>query len=116
MRRVLLVITACLLMSAAVLALVVIANQGLELSGCVAAMPLGWAAVIVSSLVIAVVGGVLFITGKRIDEGSRLKTVECRSCAGAVLEEWRICPYCGADTGTPYPVADPAQPADPAHR
>jgi hypothetical protein len=100
-RRVVVAVMAGVLLCSAMLAIIVVVNQGLDLSGCVAATPLGWTAILVSGLVIAVAGWMLFSAGRRFDDGPRLATVECPVCGRAVLEEWRLCPYCGSEADVP---------------
>jgi hypothetical protein len=102
-KRVVIALAAGLLLSGVMLATIVVVNQGVDLSGCVAATPLGWGAILVSGLVIAVAGRVLFSVGKRFDEEPGFQTTACTSCGRAVLDQWRLCPYCGSDTSVPAP-------------
>jgi hypothetical protein len=111
-RRVVLAIAAGLLLSAAVLTIIVVVNQGVDLSGCLAATPLGWGAILVAALVIAVAGRVLYSVGSRFDEGPAFETSVCTSCGRAVLDEWRLCPYCGSDKSLPVPDGPPGPTPD----
>jgi hypothetical protein len=110
--RVLIAVAAGLLLSAAVLTIIVVVNEGVHLSGCVAATPLGWGAILLAALVIAVAGRVLYSVGSRFDEGPGFETSVCTSCGRAVLDEWRLCPYCGSDKSVPAPDGPPAPTPD----
>jgi hypothetical protein len=104
MKRVALAVGAGLVLSGLMLAVLVIVNQGMRLAGCVAATPLGWTAVLASGLVIVVAGSMLFSAGKHSRDGQGIGTSACASCGLEVLDDWRLCPYCGLDTDVPDDV------------
>jgi hypothetical protein len=111
-KRVVIAVAVGLLLSAVMLTTIVVVNQGVDLSGCLAATPLGWGAILVAALVIAVAGRVLYSVGSRFDEGPGFETSVCTSCGRAVLDEWRLCPYCGSDKSLPAPDGPPGPTPD----
>jgi len=95
-RRLLAAIALGLGLAVATLGVSAFVNGRLDLQGCTATVPFGWTIPIVSLVVIGVAAWLLLAgagTGRSSETDSRY--VACPSCGRSVLEDWRLCPYCG---------------------
>jgi hypothetical protein len=106
LKRLLLAVAGAFGAAVALFALLLAVNQGLGFGGCTGTGPLGWSLPLVSGLLIGgVAWGLLFTAPNRSDEKGARHCVPCPSCDKAVMEDWRMCPYCGRI----LPVERPAQ-------
>jgi hypothetical protein len=79
--------------------------------GCGLTGPIGWIIPIGSLLVILLVTRALLTrVPKDLSSGEHANAVECPQCGRALLEDWRLCPYCGfafdLSTDTPSMVPE----------
>ncbi len=106
-RKLVAVIVGGMALVAGALALITLLNEGMSLAGCTAATPLGWTVPLVSILVIAAAAWYLLAQTEK-DPGSakEFRSAVCPSCGRNVLEDWRMCPYCGSGMPGTGPEAD----------
>lgn len=62
-------------------------------------------------MLVAGAAGWFLLTRKVVDGTEPDPYVECASCGGPILKEWRLCPYCGAQLERPSPNEVSAHPA-----
>ncbi len=103
-RRLVLALLGIVAAGVAVLALVTLANGGLGFAGCNLTTPLGWTIPLVSLFVILGVGWLLMSQAPKDDGAGPASTVACDACGRPVLEDWRLCPYCGAAPASERPL------------
>ena len=82
------------------LALLVLINSGWGFIGCTGLTPFGWIIPLVAGIVLGLVVMLLMEHEEQNDQDgqspARLRATTCASCNGPVIDEWRLCPHCGA--------------------
>jgi hypothetical protein len=95
-RRLLGAIALGLGLAAATLVVSAFLNGRLDLRGCTATVPFGWTIPIVSLVVIGVAVWLLLSSaGTDRSSDADARYMACPACGRSVLEDWRLCPYCG---------------------
>ncbi|HEX9092376.1 MAG TPA: hypothetical protein VF902_00185 [Coriobacteriia bacterium] len=95
-RRILLVVIGVLVSAAAATVLIraLAGRAGFSVSA--VDYPLGWTLPLASAFVIVGVGWLLLSQGSRRGRGSsKAISLPCPTCGRTVMDDWRMCPYCG---------------------
>jgi hypothetical protein len=100
-----LALAACVgvLAAAGLLGFVSLVNADQGFIGCTATTGLGWLVPLVSGLAVLGLAWAL-LTPRNDDQELGSGSQRCESCEGDVLDDWRLCPHCGAFIGD-RPVA-----------
>ena len=82
----------------ALFAVLHIANRGVVFEGCTATATFGWLIPLLSGALVAVIAWML-MDGDRDDLSASAKddpkATVCMHCGSGILQEWKLCPYCG---------------------
>lgn len=80
----------------AIAGLLVAANDGAGLSSCGVTSAFGWTLPLIAGIAIGVLAWVLHRGGRSSTRSEPQRaTARCDSCGSALMESWRLCPYCG---------------------
>jgi len=80
------------------LGLLMIANAGQGFAGCTATTALGWTIPLIAGGLVGLASWILLTEREGEDSGRELRSTACEVCGHRVLDEWRLCPYCGTIT------------------
>ena len=95
--RIVIAVLAGLALTGAVVTLLVVVNAGEGFTRCSASGAFGWTLPILAGLAIGVLVWLLHLGSRHHHEPSVSShaTARCDSCGSAMMESWRLCPYCG---------------------
>lgn len=82
----------------AMLVLLDFINSGTGFAGCTATAAFGWLIPLLSGAIVAVIAWMLIEGGRDGSSESSESTPEsttCMHCESTILQEWKLCPYCG---------------------
>lgn len=83
------------------LGLLMIANAGRGFAGCAATTAFGWTIPLIAGGLVGVASWLLLTGHEGDDIGDDLHSSACAVCGQPIIEEWRLCPYCGTITDRP---------------
>ncbi|GEM_PF-1108372 len=96
--RLFIIITTAVSLVLSLFAVLHIANGGLGFEGCTATATFGWLIPLLSGALVAVIAWML-IDGDRGGPSDSVKgdpeATVCMYCGSGILQEWKLCPYCG---------------------
>jgi len=95
-----------LFVAVALLALLVAVNAGTGFRSSTGTTPLRWTIPLVAGALVGAVAWLL-LADEIAEEVSEPRSSECHACGAAILDDWRLCPYCG---GIVSKTDDPAEP------
>jgi hypothetical protein len=96
LKRLLIAAAAAFGAAAALFALLLAVNSDLGFAGCSGTGAFGWGLpLLAGTLIGGVAWGLLFAAPRYRKEDPSRHSVPCPSCDKAVMEDWRMCPYCG---------------------
>lgn len=90
----------------------VLLSRGSDLRVCTATAALGWTVPLVTALLIAGIVMLLLSTGDDAgDAPTELRASTCTVCGSGIIDEWRMCPHCGAllECDTTMPLGSSAR-------
>ena len=94
--RIVAVVLGGLAVTGAVAGLLVAANAGVGLYRCDVTSAFGWTLPLIAGVTIGVLAWMLHHGGRASAQSEpQHATARCDSCGSALMESWRLCPYCG---------------------
>jgi len=94
--RIVAVVLGGLVVTGAIVGLLVAANGGAGLSHCTVTGAFGWTLPLIAGIAIGALAWVLHRGGRASTRSEPQRaTARCDSCGSALMESWRLCPYCG---------------------
>lgn len=97
--RLLVLIAGALAAIGVLVAVLVIVNAGWVFDGCTGTGALGWVLPLLTGSVVGLVAWVLLFKAPNYRDEDPRHSVPCPSCNKAVMQDWRMCPYCGSPIG-----------------
>ena len=95
--RLLVLVAGALAAVGVLVAVLVIVNAGWVFDGCTGTGALGWVLPLLTGSVVGLVAwALLFKAPNYRDEDDPPRSVPCPVCSKAVMQDWRMCPYCGS--------------------
>jgi len=64
-------------------------------AGCAATTALGWTIPLVAGGLVGLTSWLLLVERDSGDDRPGLQSSRCDACGSPVVDEWRLCPYCG---------------------
>lgn len=92
--RVAAAITGGLFATFALLALLLAVNAGAGFEGTTGTTPLGWTVPLIAGALVGAVAWLLLAEDVQ-DPDMDHRAATCSACGEGILEDWRMCPYCG---------------------
>ena len=87
-----------LAVAVALLGALTIVNAGQGFEGCTATTALGWTIPLLAGGLVGLASWILLSDRASDDPKRELHARACGVCGHQVLDEWRLCPYCGTLT------------------
>ena len=70
-------------------------NAGKGFTGCAATTALGWTIPLVAGGLVGFASWLLLVERETDDDHHEFTASTCSACGSPVIDDWRMCPYCG---------------------